>query len=78
MMANALHKAAQVGDEAFFSSYTGDIDELDENGDTALLIAISRGHTRAIRALIEAKANVNCKAKGYGSTPLIMAASWPT
>lgn len=69
----SLHNAAKNGDTDFINHYNDEIDIKDNNGDTALRIAISSGQTSAAKLLIDKKANLNITGGMFGWTPLIIA-----
>jgi hypothetical protein len=77
----ALLNAAKMGDCRFIRSYHGDVNQTDLNGYTALMWASVKGQIDAIKALIDAGADVDKPCYGgidesgiNGYTPLILAA----
>ena len=54
----------------------GNVDTLDENGHTALMLAAYNGHTELVRFLLEKGADVN-RRDPEGRSPLMFAASGP-
>jgi ankyrin repeat protein len=80
LFAAPLHDAAGRGDveeiQRILSQGSNvNINAVDENGLTALLLATYRGHAAAITELVRLGANVNI-ADLNGETPLMWAASW--
>lgn len=65
-----LHDAAVSGPAS--SSASSPINALDKHGQTALMLAATRGHTAAVRLLIEQGADLNHTAK-YGLSALMLA-----
>jgi hypothetical protein len=72
-----LYKAAEAGDVTKIRdllSHGSNMNEPDGDGWTAIFYAAAKGQTEAVKALIDAKANVNAKGKRDGETPLMVAA----
>lgn len=51
-----------------------DIETKDYNGNTALILAASKGNVEITKSLLDHNANVNVREKEFGCTPLILAA----
>lgn len=75
----SIHEAALNGQLSQVSGLLSggrDVNQLDQDGRTALMYASYNGHNEIIKKLIESKANVNIQ-DNYGRTALMMAASGP-
>ena len=73
-----IFKAAEDGDTETAKELINakaDLNVLNWNGDTPLMMAIKRRHTETAKELINAKADVNVKNRN-GVTALILAAEW--
>lgn len=69
-----LYDAAVNGDTAYIKSFKGDINQpVNNDGSTALIYAAYHGKLESVKALIEAKANINFTNSG-GHTALMYAA----
>lgn len=60
--------------QQLLGSQTGIVDSRDDNGDTALIIAISRGDESWTGFLLNNGANPNLPERSHGDTPIIAAA----
>jgi len=69
-----LYDAAVNGDTAYIKSFKGDINQpVNNDGSTAMIYASYHGKLESVKALIEAKANINATNSG-GHTALMYAA----
>ena len=67
-----IFSAAVLGDTAYIKKYSGDINAINKNGFTALMLAVQNKRTDAVNALIKAKADLNIANKN-GETALSLA-----
>jgi ankyrin repeat protein len=68
-----MHRAAEKGKTLRLRPFmSGDVNALDEHGNTALVLACSNGHLRCVEMLLNAKANIDATDLD-DSTPLMIA-----